>query len=90
MKLLGVPIGRKYFNSWGLESIFFPSKKLSGVTFPQSSWGYCLCTGILEIFEVCKSTSGRTGVYSIPGGYITKFHSINVEINDGIAEISGS
>ena len=46
-------------------------------------------TGILGAFGGFKSTLVRMGLNYIPGGYITKFYSLVMDISYIVEEVSG-
>ena len=42
---------------------------------------------ILVVSEDLRSTSSISGGDAIPGGYITNFQSLEVDVNDGVTDI---
>ena len=52
-------------------------------------WEILLGVGIMRVFKCFHSIVEGTVRDSIPGGYTNKFQSLEVEINNGVAYISG-
>ena len=57
------------------------------VLVPDKLGGGLLNAVILGGLDGFQSTSDRTGGDAISGWYITNFHNLAVDINDGVAEL---
>ena len=69
-------------------SVTSPLDKYLVVVIFLNQIGYIVfLTVILGILEGFESTLDRTGGYAISEGYITKFYSIEVDFNNGVADI---
>ena len=73
----------------GLRLIFFPAEDLLLALVLDKLLGILLGVVILGGLGISQSISGGMGIYTIPEGYIIIFHDIEVDINDGIAELNG-
>ena len=72
-------------------SVTSPLDKYLVVVIFLNQIGYIVfLTVILGILEGFESTLDRTGGYAISEGYTTKFYSIEVDFNNGVADISVS
>ena len=71
----------------GLSVTFPPDKYLVVViVFNKIGWIFFL-TVLLGVFEGSESTLDRTGGDTTPGGYITNFYILEVDTNNGVADI---
>ena len=76
-------------NLWGLSSITLLVNYLWVVRILNNLGGVFFCVGILGGFEVFEITLDRMGGYFIPVGYITNVHGLEMDIKNGILNISG-
>ena len=89
MNLLRVPIEGKFYNTWGIECNILCSERFGGLHLIFCLVEVLFRTGILGGLGGIQRTLGRMLGYDMPRKYTINFHSLEVDINNDISDMSG-